>query len=276
MPAKKSIATTKDIQNIFSMAMYDNPNIVETSFDLNYISEHLLQAQWAEFVELKKVITNVSNQQNRPISILDIGIGNARIPKHLCGVKEIWDRIVRYDGTDNAAACIKISTETIHRLKIEDKVGVHLFEATNLKNWQQQHDLIIITWFTAGNFYPDNFKFDAYENNKQILNLSTNEKFTHIFKSACDLLLPGGEIVLGACYLDTPATRLKQEESYKKMGMTVITKPEDSFTATREGFWSQRFTQQKLETYLSFTAKENIIITPLDTYDYAIQVRIKK
>ena len=36
------------------MAMYDNENTIEKSFDLNYISEHLLQAQWAEFVELKK------------------------------------------------------------------------------------------------------------------------------------------------------------------------------------------------------------------------------
>ena len=45
------------------MAMYDNENTVEKSFDLNYLSEHLLQAQWAEFVELKKVITRLCKQQ---------------------------------------------------------------------------------------------------------------------------------------------------------------------------------------------------------------------
>ena len=35
--------------------MYDNENTVKASFDLNYVSEYLIQAQWAEFIELKKV-----------------------------------------------------------------------------------------------------------------------------------------------------------------------------------------------------------------------------
>ena len=38
------------------MEMYDNPNHVETTFDENKLSEYLLQAQWAEFVEIKKAI----------------------------------------------------------------------------------------------------------------------------------------------------------------------------------------------------------------------------
>jgi hypothetical protein len=44
------------------MAMYDNENTVEKSFDLTYISEHLIQAQWAEFIELKKVIRHWCGQ----------------------------------------------------------------------------------------------------------------------------------------------------------------------------------------------------------------------
>ncbi|MES2882038.1 MAG: hypothetical protein V4676_07815, partial [Bacteroidota bacterium] len=80
------------------MAMYDNENTVTASFDLNYISEYLLQAQWAEFIEIKKLITEISNQNNAPLTILDIGVGNARIPKHLCGIPEIWERIKFYDG----------------------------------------------------------------------------------------------------------------------------------------------------------------------------------
>ena len=60
------------------------------------------------------------------------------------------------------------------------------------------------------------------------------------------------------------------------MGMTVITDAQDTFTATREKIWSQRFTREKLEHYLSFVHPRNIICTPLDTYDFAMQVRIKK
>jgi hypothetical protein len=60
------------------------------------------------------------------------------------------------------------------------------------------------------------------------------------------------------------------------MGMNIITDAHDSFTATREGFWSQRFTKEKLYNYLSFASSSRISFTPLDTYDYAMQVRIKK
>lgn len=137
--------------------MYDNANTVKKSFNLNYISEHLIQAQWAEFIELKKVITSLANELGRPIAILDIGIGNARIPKHLSGIKEIWDRISFYDGTDNAPACVNIAQKNIKGLNIQDKVSVYLFEAVNLNKWTKKYDLVITTWFTAGNFYPDNF-----------------------------------------------------------------------------------------------------------------------
>lgn len=61
-----------------------------------------------------------------------------------------------------------------------------------------------------------------------------------------------GEIVISACYIDNNRTRLKQEDSYRKMGMTIITNEKDSFTATKEKFWSQRFTREKLLNYLFF------------------------
>ncbi len=48
------------------MVMYDDLNIVRGSFDLNYVSDYLLQAQWAELIELKKVITQVSHKSRDP------------------------------------------------------------------------------------------------------------------------------------------------------------------------------------------------------------------
>lgn len=258
------------------MAMYDNEKIVRGSFDINYISEYLLQAQWAEFIELKKVITEIAGRNNKPLTILDIGVGNARIPKHLCGIKEIWNKVAFYDGTDNATACVEISNNEIDMLNIRDKVTVHLFEAINLDKWRKKYDMVITTWFTAGNFYPEDFPFDTYKDAGQKLDLTTNEKFITIFKNAYNLLNPGGEVVIGSCYIDSDATRLKQEESYHKIGMTVITDSTDSFTATRERFWSQRFTKEKLFSYLSFVEPSKISFIPLDTYNYAMQVRMRK
>ena len=258
------------------MAMYDNEKTVRASFDLNYISEYLIQAQWAEFIELKKVIHEIADRKKAPVTILDIGIGNARIPKHLCGIKEIWNKIAVYDGTDNAIACVEISNEEIIRLKISDKVFAHFLDATDLNKWEKKYDMVITTWFTAGNFYPDDFPFQSYQGSGKRFDLSTNEKFSAIMKNAYNLLTPDGELVIGACYKDNDATRLKQEESYRKMGMTVITDEHDSFTATKDQFWSQRFTKDKLFNYLSFIPREKFQFTSLDTYDYAMQVRIRK
>ena len=72
------------------MEMYDNINTVQKSFDVDFLTEPLLQAQWAEFIELKKIIAEIYYLKGDKISILDIGIGNARIPKHLSGIDEIW------------------------------------------------------------------------------------------------------------------------------------------------------------------------------------------
>ncbi len=209
------------------------------------------------------------------LTILDIGIGNARLPRHLCSINEIWDRVKIYDGTDNAQACINISNKEIERLNISNKVSANFFEAINLNKWTKKYDLVITTWFTAGNFYPEGFPFDTYKSTDKKLDLTTNPKFTAIFKNAYELLVAGGEILIGACYIDNEATRLKQEESYRKMGMTVITDENDSFTATKEGFWSQRFSREKLYQYLPFAKPANFHFTPLDTYNYAMQVRIK-
>lgn len=258
------------------MEMYDNKGIFEKSWDKNYLSEELIQAQWAEFVELKKVIAELYQKKTTPLSILDIGIGNARIAKHLSGIPEMWDMVASYVGTDNAEACVLLSRQTAKELKIDDKVTVYLEDAINLDKWKKKYDLIIITWFTAGNFYPNNFNFESYNPSKKRFDLSRNEKFETIFSNLYQLLNTAGEIVIGACYIDNDRTRLKQEHSYNKMGMTIITDAEDSFTATKENFWSQRFTEEKMRHYLSFVEPAKISFTALDTYDYAMQLRIKK
>ena len=258
------------------MAMYDNEKTVKASFDLSYVSEYLIQAQWAEFIELKKAIHEVSERKAAPVSILDIGIGNARIARHLSGIKDIWKKVELYDGTDNAMACVDISNNVIGELGIEDKVSAFFLDAKDLGKWKKKYDMVITTWFTAGNFYPDDFPFETYKDSGKRLDLTTNKKFTSIFRNAYDLLNREGELVIGACYKDNDATRIKQEESYRKMGMTVITDEKDSFTATKDSFWSQRFTEEKLRSYLDFIPGNKFSFVSLDTYEYAMQVRIRK
>jgi hypothetical protein len=258
------------------MEMYDNENTVHKSFDENYLSEELLQAQWAEFIELKKVISEIYHKKGSPITILDIGIGNARIVKHLSAIPEMWNMIKLYDGTDNAKACVNLSRKAAKDLHIEDKVTVYFLDAVKLDQLQKHYDLIITTWFTAGNFYPENFPFENYNLLSEKIDLSKNEKFSTIFTFAYKMLNTNGEILIGACYIDNENTRKKQELSYQKMGMTIITDAKDSFTATKERFWSQRFTKEKIYHYFKFVKRDKIAFTQLDPYDYAMQIRIKK
>lgn len=258
------------------MSIYETEDSVEKSFDKNFIPEEQLQTQWAELIELKKIIARLSADKKTGISILDIGIGSARVVKHLCGIKEIWDSVTSYHGIDNAEACLSISNKVIAEMNISAKVSVSFLEAHELNKLNKNYDIIMTTWFTPGNFYPDDFPFETYKESGKNIDLTNNKKFEKIFSDAYQLLNPGGEIVLGSCYMDNDSTRKKQEAFYKKLGMEVITDAQDSFTATREKFWSQRFTKEKIQNYFNFVPPGNITCTPLDTYNFAMQVSIKK
>jgi hypothetical protein len=255
------------------MEMYDKPKHVEDTFTESNLSEYLLQAQWAEFVELKKAIAELYKKKRSSLKVLDIGIGDARILKHLVGIKEIWDAIGHYEGIDVAQNCIDISNKVIKDLKIEKKASVQLLDAVKLKTLKKKYDLIISTWFTAGNFYPFDFDFKKF---KPGYDLSKNDKFTLIFEQAYGMLEQNGEIIIGSMYIDNEGTRKKQEDSYRHFGWTVITDERDCFTSSKDGWWSQRYTKQRVYDYLPFIPKEKISFIPLDTYDYAMMIRIKK
>ncbi len=255
------------------MEMYNKPQHVEDTFTESNLSEYLLQAQWAEFVELKKAIMEVYKKKKSSLKILDIGIGDARILKHLFGIKELWDVIEHYNGIDVAPNCIDISNKIIKDLNIENKANVQLLDAVKLKDLNKKYDLIISTWFTVGNFYPIDFDFENFKHGDKML---TNDKFSMILKQAYELLNPNGELIIGSMYIDNDETRKKQENSYKNFGWTVTSNQKDCFTATKDGWWSQRFTQQRVYDYLDFIPKEKISFIPLDTYEFSMMVRIKK
>ncbi len=191
----------------------------------------------------------------------------------MVGIEELWNVIGYYDGIDVAQNCIDITNKIIHDLAIEEKAKVTLLDAVDLHKLDKKYDLIIFTWFTAGNFYPFNFNFETHTPGRD---MRVNDKFTMIFKQAYEMLNLGGEIVIGSMYIDNEATRKKQEKSYEKFGWDVITNEKDCFTATKKGWWSQRFTVQRVLDYLNFIPEENFSFIPLDTYDYAMMVRIRK
>ena len=81
-------------------------------FDENYLLEELLKHQWEEFVELKKIITEIYLKKGNFTTVLDIGIGNNRIVKHLSRNPEMWNMIKFYEGADNAETFVNLSRNT--------------------------------------------------------------------------------------------------------------------------------------------------------------------
>jgi len=79
-------------------------------------------------------------KKKNPITILDIGIGNARIAKHLSGIPEMWSMVESYDGTDNAKICVNISRQVAIDLKIDEKVKVYFLDALNLNQLEKHYD----------------------------------------------------------------------------------------------------------------------------------------
>lgn len=260
--------------------MYCGPGTFLTLTD-EHMTEYLIQAQWAEMVELKRVIHNLAKNLGRKLRVLDIGIGNARVPGRLSGIREIWDIIQSYDGIDNSPKVLEKARAKVSQSGLESIVSLRMLDAKSLaelQKLQKNYDLAIATYFTAGNFCPDGFQFETDKTGKlkQSVDLQSNPAFDKIFRAAYDLLTPGGQLFLGSVYLDNDSTREKQEEFYRKCGMTVITRPTDSFTATKEGFWSQRFTPERICSYFGWVQPENIEIKPLDTYRFAMMAIVSK
>jgi len=258
---------------------------VDRTLDERYMTPFLRNAQIGEFKKLKKIIEKVYSKTKTPLTILDIGVGDGRVFL-LLNKEPIWEKIKLYVGFDNSKVEIKKSKNAIKEKGLKNKVKIVYFDATNLNKrssneiFKRKYDLIICTYFTPGNFKPNEIKIktgkDGLITPYPKSCLEPNKKFVKIFKASYKLLLNHGKIILGTTYIDTDANRIRQEEFYKKCGMTVITSKKDSFTATKEGFWSQRFTKKRIYNYFSWAKRNKIKFVKLDNYNFAQMVIISK
>jgi len=265
-------------------AVYDNKKAQRTLHP-SYMTPYHIQAQWAEYVRLKETIGRVYEERKRPLTILDIGIGYARIPILLSLVKT-WKKIARYVGIDISQRCVTQSRRIVASKKIADKVEIIRFDAVDLSTANKKFlkqgtvDVCLCTYFTAGDFRPESILLETEDNGRivgyDLDALRPNRSFVAVFRGAFDLLGDCGKIVLGSVYCDNNLARKVQEEFYRRCGMTVITSQKDPFTATKEGFWSERFNEEKIHKYLPWVSPSRIEEIPLDDYNFALMVIVNK
>jgi SAM-dependent methyltransferase len=260
---------------IILVEMYNTPGACRT-LDSNYMTPYLIQAQRAEFIELIKIVTELTERKGSQIDVFDIGVGYARIPILLAKIEEIWKCIGKYVGIDISDACLRIAENNVRIHNLSDRVNVIKFDARDLSQLldsEQRYDLVICTYFTAGNFVPNSFSFDGKIDNLD--NLEIKNAFQSVFGPAYNLLRPSGELVLGSVYIDNTSTEERQRQFYENCGMRVITET-TPFTATQEGFWSFRFTEKRIKEFFDWIDTEKIRLIPLDTYNFAMMIRINK
>lgn len=259
-------------------------DVVEHTLDDVFMTDDLRRARKRELEMLQREVSMLGDVFKTPLKIFDIGVGDGHVPLSL--KKELLSSVKSYVGIDNSAREIKQCKINIENNGLKNVVRVFKLDATSLgdKNFQQQFlspfHVVVCTYFTPGNFKPDEIRIDE-DSSGYIVRyrdevLNPNKKFQKIFSEAYRLLVPGGKLILGSTYIDSEATRLKQEAFYKKCGMHVITGAKDTFTATREGFWSERFTDEKLYVYLNFIPRKEIAFVPLDRENFARAIIITK
>ncbi len=264
--------------------MYSNQE-VDNTLDEAFMTSFLANAQKDEWRELKKLFDEVYEAKGAPLRILDIGVGDARVPL-LIQKDYDFDKVEFYVGFDNAQMEVDKASKIIEEAGLGDKVAILQFNALELSQpndniiFKDKYDLVICTYFTPGNFKPDEIKLETGEDGMIVPYpqscLEPNQKFIQVFGAAEKLLNPGGKLVLGTTYIDNEETRQRQIDFYEKCGMTVITSEKDEFNATKEGFWSERFTEEKFYKYFPSTDKENIKFIPLDDSNFARMVVVSK
>lgn len=267
-------------------ALYDNERARQT-LDPKLMTSYHRQAQWSEFVKLKEIIGETYAFLNRPLSFFDIGVGYARIPLWLSQVAT-WDKVGKYVGIDNSDFCVAQSRRLVSAKGIDDKVEVLRFDALDLGNGtssvdtfgKKGFDLAICTYFTGGDFKPDEIELKTGKNgliaDYDAGALTPNRNFIKVFRGAYGLLRDGGKIVIGSLYHDSYLAKKVQEDFYRKCAMRVITSIKDLFTATLEGFWSERFDENRIHEYLSWASPSKVNVIPLDDYNFALMVTIDK
>ncbi|OGG56733.1 hypothetical protein A2680_02170 [Candidatus Kaiserbacteria bacterium RIFCSPHIGHO2_01_FULL_55_37] len=264
--------------------MYSGAEEVERTLHDEFLPEALRKSRHRELRVLQERLRALSRKFEAPLRIFDIGIGDGYVPLRFD--KELLQDVEQYVGIDNSPQEVQHCKRNVRQAGLTDKIKTFEFDAIHLEDalFRQKLPLpfhaIISTWFTPGNFRPDEIKLEWDDSGRIVPYpkrvLEPNEKFQEVFSDAYDLLASGGELILGSTYIDSPATRIKQEEFYKNCGMHVITSEDDTFTATQEGFWSQRFTEERIYSYLNWVTRGDIELIPINTDGLSRMVVVTK
>ena len=132
------------------------------------------------------------------------------------------------------------------------------------------YDLVYCLYFTPGNFRDVSDDLETYTD----AYLDRNPAFIRIFSKFYAALKKGGQMFL-TVYKDVPAAEAEQRDFYRKTGQQVLTAPGSRFVATREKFWSVRFTRESMLSNLSASGitAENVLFHDLNEMSWLVEIQ---
>ncbi len=225
-------------------------------------------------------------------------LNNKFVPVPILEARNIQDALIRerFEGQELAIADIgcgdgyhgevfgpdarfyhgfEISSEMAQksRERWQDIDGARVFEgdARSLLLPTNTYDIAWSLYFTSGNFRQEfediNLYDDAY--------LDKNPAFIAIVNRFYEALKQGGKLFL-TVYKDVPKTEAAQREFYQKTGQTVVTPLGSRFVATKEDFWSVRWTEESMLSNLRACGIEPGQVVFNDLNDVAWLVEVTK
>jgi SAM-dependent methyltransferase len=218
------IAISQSNAKVVKTKEYNN-SVVRKTFDANYQPEFIKDAILKEYAFLDQLDWSEK-------VILDVGCGEGR---H--GIRYAA-RSARYIGVDLCEEMIKASQKNWGKIANTSLIQANAAQYQFSKN---SVDRAMSLWFTPGNFRRDDFDVANYSMEE----INQNPQFIKIVSNMYQALKPNGHILL-TVYKDKKKTREMQKSWYARTGQTVLTKDSDPFVATKEGFWSLRWTKERM------------------------------
>ncbi len=133
------------------------------------------------------------------------------------------------------------------------------------------YDVAFCLYFTPGNFRDPSDDLGLYTDGY----LDRNPVFVEVFGRFVRALRPGGRLFM-CVYRDVPAAEEAQWDFYLNTGQHPITPRGTRFVATRERFWSVRFTRESMLSNLAACGveAEQVEFHELNPIAWLVEVRV--
>jgi len=204
---------------------YENES-VQNTLDNSFVPASIKEARKVQDAIIRE------RYEGKPLAIADIGCGDGYHG-------EIFGPAAKlYHGFEISSEMAQKSRD---RWSAIDGAEVFEGDANTMTLEPGTYDIAWSLYFTSGNFRQEFLDLSLYDDDY----LDNNPAFINIVYSFYNALKDGGKLFL-TVYKDVPETEAAQREFYKKTGQTVVTSLGSRFVATKENFWSVRWTKESM------------------------------